>query len=209
MNKVYLNVPYAQKDEAKRRGARWDAGMKKWYVLSGTNLTPFQPWLPPTSATATTTATAKLTIELVPSTCWYTNVRSQVSSQDWDRLRQHTYAQAHHRCEVCGGVGPQHPVECHEVWHYDDDRHIQTLVKLIALCPACHEVKHMGFANTQGRGQIAQQHLAKVNRWSLDQTQTYVQECFQVWQRRSQYQWQLDISYLELLLSGSNTDDRH
>jgi hypothetical protein len=19
-------------------------------------------------------------------------------------------------------VGPQHPVECHEVWHYDDDR---------------------------------------------------------------------------------------
>jgi len=33
-NKVYLNVPYAHKDEAKALGAKWDAGKKKWYVFS-------------------------------------------------------------------------------------------------------------------------------------------------------------------------------
>jgi hypothetical protein len=40
-----LNVPFAEKDEAKRLGARWDSAKKKWYVPSGTDLTPFSRWL--------------------------------------------------------------------------------------------------------------------------------------------------------------------
>lgn len=138
-----------------------------------------------------------LTVELVPSTCWYTNVRSNVSKSDWDKLRRLTYKQANYHCEVCQGRGTNHPVECHEIWDYDDQHHIQKLVRLIALCPACHEVKHIGFANTRGRGEIALQHLAKVNGWSLDQAQVYVDQCFQIWQERSQYEWTLDISYLK------------
>jgi hypothetical protein len=42
--KVYLNVPYAQKDAAKAVGARWDPGMKKWYVPPGKSLEPFADW---------------------------------------------------------------------------------------------------------------------------------------------------------------------
>ncbi len=30
----------------------------------------------------------RLTVELVPSTCWYTNVRSHVPKAVWDRLRR-------------------------------------------------------------------------------------------------------------------------
>jgi ribonuclease HI len=30
--KIYLNVPYSKKDLAKEKGARWDAGKKKWYI---------------------------------------------------------------------------------------------------------------------------------------------------------------------------------
>lgn len=29
---IYLNVPYSEKDEAKKMGARWDAKRKKWYI---------------------------------------------------------------------------------------------------------------------------------------------------------------------------------
>jgi len=29
---VYLNIPYDNRDIAKRHGARWDAIAKKWYV---------------------------------------------------------------------------------------------------------------------------------------------------------------------------------
>jgi hypothetical protein len=191
MDKIYLNVPYSQKDDAKRRGAKWDAERKKWYVPSGKRLEPFEPWL------LLFVEERQLTIELVPNTCWYSNVRSNVSKQDWDNLRHHTYKQASHRCEVCGGVGQQHPVECHEIWNYDDQQHIQTLTELIALCPACHECKHIGLAQIKDRGEIALQHLAKVNKWSLEQAEEYVSDCFKIWHRRSQFNWKLDISYLK------------
>ncbi|MDJ0719127.1 MAG: DUF5710 domain-containing protein [Prochloraceae cyanobacterium] len=61
MSKIYLNVPYSQKDFAYKLGAKWDPEYRKWYVTSGTDLTPFRPWYPPIS-------TPRLTIELVPST---------------------------------------------------------------------------------------------------------------------------------------------
>jgi hypothetical protein len=42
--KVFLNVPFTQKDEAKALGARWDATQKKWYVLDDKDLSPFSQW---------------------------------------------------------------------------------------------------------------------------------------------------------------------
>lgn len=40
-----LNVPYAEKDEAKKLGAKWDATRKKWYVPQGLNAEPFSRWV--------------------------------------------------------------------------------------------------------------------------------------------------------------------
>jgi len=31
-NKIYLKVPYEEKDEAKKMGARWDKSKKRWYI---------------------------------------------------------------------------------------------------------------------------------------------------------------------------------
>ena len=31
-NKIYLNIPFSEKDEAKKMGARWDSSKKKWYI---------------------------------------------------------------------------------------------------------------------------------------------------------------------------------
>jgi hypothetical protein len=42
--KIYLTVPFAQKDEAKRLGAKWDAAQKKWYVLEDNELSLFSKW---------------------------------------------------------------------------------------------------------------------------------------------------------------------
>ena len=41
-----LNVPYAEKDEARRLGARWDGERKTWYVPAGAMLAIFERWLP-------------------------------------------------------------------------------------------------------------------------------------------------------------------
>ncbi len=42
--KIYLNVPFAQKDEAKALGARWDAIQKKWYAAADKDITLFARW---------------------------------------------------------------------------------------------------------------------------------------------------------------------
>jgi len=137
-----------------------------------------------------------LTIELVPATAWYTNVRSNVPKEEWDRLRKIVYAEAGYLCEVCGGQGNKWPVECHEIWDYDDQTMIQSLVKLAALCPSCHEVKHIGRASTKGNLQRAIQHLAEVNEWVYEEAEEYVAVQFLIWQERSKYEWKLDITAL-------------
>lgn len=46
MDTIYLNVPYAEKDLAKRNGARWDPNKRQWYVSSKENLENCLKWLP-------------------------------------------------------------------------------------------------------------------------------------------------------------------
>jgi hypothetical protein len=143
------------------------------------------------------TMTAILTIELVPRTCWFSNVRDLVSREDWDRIRAQVYRRAAQRCEVCGGLGSSHPVECHEVWQYDEARAVQSLLRMIALCPACHEVKHIGLAGVNGRGEVALRHLAKVNGWEPAIAARFVEEAFALWESRSNQAWALDVSALD------------
>ena len=44
MMTTFLTVPFAEKDQAKSLGARWNAEKKKWYVPVGADLTPFKKW---------------------------------------------------------------------------------------------------------------------------------------------------------------------
>ena len=141
----------------------------------------------------------KLTIELVPETSWYTNVRSEVSKDVWTAIKQKTRARAGDRCEICGGVGPKWPVECHEVWAYDDIEHVQKLVGFIALCPDCHQVKHIGFATTQGKLEEAIEHFKRVN--ELDSAREYLIEVWNKWEERNLYKWKLDLRFIKEYLS--------
>ncbi len=140
--------------------------------------------------------TPKLAVELVPSTAWGDNLRSILTKDMWDTLRKRVYKKARYRCEICNGKGPKWPVECHEKWNYDDTNHTQTLLGLIALCPACHSVKHLGFAHIQGKGIEAREHLATVNKWSQSRTSQYIGLVFKQWEERSNHEWNLNLDWL-------------
>lgn len=45
-SRIYLNVPFAEKDDAKKRGAWWDMGVKRWYVRGGHGLMNCWHWVP-------------------------------------------------------------------------------------------------------------------------------------------------------------------
>lgn len=44
--RINLNVPYSEKDHAKRCGAKWDAAGRTWYVENVENLGPLMRWIP-------------------------------------------------------------------------------------------------------------------------------------------------------------------
>lgn len=138
----------------------------------------------------------RLTIELVPSTSWFDNVRSAVTKSDWDIIRKQVYKEANSICQICGGIGSKHPVECHEIWEYNDTTMIQKLNGMIALCPKCHMVKHIGFAQIQGKLNVAISHLSKVNKISKKEAEKYVADSFLLWSKRSLHSWSVDLTYL-------------
>jgi hypothetical protein len=59
----------------------------------------------------------KLSIELVPSTSWYSNLRGKMEQQDWDKVRENIYKVFDYKCGICGNKGRLH---CHEIWEYEE-----------------------------------------------------------------------------------------
>lgn len=44
--RTYLEVPFSDKESAKKAGAKWDGSARKWYAPDGIGLGPFSAWLP-------------------------------------------------------------------------------------------------------------------------------------------------------------------
>ena len=143
--------------------------------------------------------TELLTIELVPETCWGSSLARELPKEQWDVLRRATYAAADNRCQVCGNnrrLGNRSAVDCHEIWQYHDDTHVQRLAGLIALCPACHECVHMGRANAHGNAERAWAHLMRVNHWDAAQADAHWRAVGDQWLERSRHEWTPDLSIL-------------
>ena len=154
----------------------------------------------------------KLKVELVPLSSWGNNLRSEanLSKAQWDKLRKESYKEANYRCQICSGKGSKHPVECHEIWHYDDQTKTQTLTGLISLCPTCHKAKHIG-RTLSVEPQYVQDRvlnqLAILNQMNPEQLEEYLVEVFKKWNQRSQYSWKVDLTWLQnKLLKASSKE---
>lgn len=155
-------------------------------LIARTGVHPFDPRYP-------------LIPELIPSTSWFENARQHFAG-DWGRLKRDCYQQAGRRCEICHGRGPEHPVEAHEVWAYDENRRVQTLERLWALCPACHRVKHAGlWGVVRQRWDLVVPHLQAVNGIEQDEAHALLHAHFQIHERRSSHPWVTDMSVLQTM----------
>jgi hypothetical protein len=137
----------------------------------------------------------KLKIELVPSTSWFDNLRKRTTSENWDKIRKTAYANSGHICSICGTGGK---LNCHEVWEYDDKKHIQKLRGFVALCDMCHHVKHLGFAAIlASKGELDYdkviEHYMKVNNCDRKTFEEHRGRAFDEWRERSKYKWDVDL----------------
>lgn len=135
----------------------------------------------------------KLSVELVPKTCWGGNARSTIKPSEWNKIRKLSYKDAGYKCEICR---TKEPLECHEIWSYDDETHIQKLDGLISLCKLCHLTKHIGRANAMGKQAGVFEQLQVVNKWTHKQVVEHVAESFEIYKERSKHEWKLDLSLL-------------
>jgi hypothetical protein len=138
----------------------------------------------------------KLEIDLVPKTAWYSNLRNKIPRADWDKIRKKAYADAGKKCAICGAKGI---LDCHEIWAYDDEKHIQELKGFIALCNNCHMIKHIGLAGIKAsKGQLDMdeliEHFTKVNGVDRDAFEKHYRNAFAIWKARSEHQWQTKLS---------------
>ena len=138
----------------------------------------------------------KLNFELVPDSCWYSNLRSGLPKEAWDKIRKKAYARAGGKCMICGA--PSTRLEAHEQWEYDDEEGVQKLVNVVAVCRACHEVIHIGRTQLMGREREASEHFMKVNGCTYAEYRKALGEANEAHRRRNLVlEWKLDLSYLK------------
>lgn len=203
VERLWLDVPYREKDEAKALGARWDPAAKRWYApvngMAGLQRWAALPDVPDLLPGEDRTFGSGLFVDLVPTSCWFTNVRSCVDQRDWERLRRMITRRAGHCCETCGrgeDRALKRWLEAHERWSYDTATRTQTLKRLVCLCTDCHTVTHMGLAQVQGKSTQAAAHLRAVTGMSAAQANAHVNAAFTQWRSRSAVTWALDLSIL-------------
>jgi hypothetical protein len=203
MDRIWLDVPFAEKDEAKELGARWSPDAKRWFAPRP-GMTRLERWaalpdVPDLLPGEDRTLGSGLFVDLVPATCWFTNVRSCVSPKDWERLRRMITRRAGMRCEICGATEDRQTrrwLEAHERWVYDPATGTQRLARLICLCTDCHVVTHFGFAQVRGLEEAAYLHLMSVTGMTRSEALVHVYEAFALWEARSDRTWELDLSML-------------
>ena len=66
-----------------------------------------------------------LETELVPETCWYTNLRSILTQKNWRMLSQAVRERSGGVCPICGMETPMEELDAHETWGYNDITHEQ------------------------------------------------------------------------------------
>jgi hypothetical protein len=140
--------------------------------------------------------TLKLQIELVPAGCWGTSLSKKLARSKWDKIKKEVNENANYTCEICGGIGTRHPVECHEVWIYEEDTLTQRLGHFQSLCPLCHEVKHYGRTHSKGNEKRAFNRFVEVNKLDVKTAKKIIEVVFKEWGLRSNKQWEIDIDHL-------------
>lgn len=218
--RIYLPIPFAMERTAINRGARLDSSVNsasRVFLTPEDDLKPFLRMLP----LAYRNSGAKLHFPPIAAKAVRHNVWSMFDGDTWDRIRHAAYEGAGRRCIVCGGrggwvqrrvLGPESKggVECHETWSWrvDDPSTgvgLQTLDRLMTVCPDCHATFHEAFivekARELGLQDEARERIRErqqlVNRMDEAQLESLLESDRQAWEATNGIDnWIIDLSHL-------------
>lgn len=146
----------------------------------------------------------KLKLELVPETAFCKNLRNRLGQSRWSSLSKQIRSAHHYTCEYCGAKEDKSKrfyTHLHEVWEYDDEKHIQRLARFECLCSNCHAIHHWGLSQIRGLDMgFLLKHASNVNGCTEEEFKSHVYDSFKLWRERStQPSWNLDLGIYEEL----------
>lgn len=137
-----------------------------------------------------------LKFELVPDGCWYSNLRSILSKEQWDFLKTDAKSRAGGKCMICGKKTER--LDAHERWSYDTVTRIQKLEDVVAVCKDCHSVIHIGFTQLKGDAERAEKHYMKVNNATYSEYRAALGKANELHRKLNEIpEWKLDLTWLK------------
>lgn len=210
---IYYSLKFEEKDKAKALGARFDFDKKLWCARTeavALKMDAHFKRVDPERAANLKPITElvgedrnfggnDLFVDLIPASCFFQNVRSNIHEMDWRVLSIGIRARANNTCEICGfkeNKQERQFLEAHERWHYDEKTHIQKLMRIVCLCNACHTYTHMGLAQITGKDDMAIKHKMKVSGLARTQVKNEIDQAFRDWEVRNKIEWGLDLGII-------------
>lgn len=197
----YLDVPFAEKNEAKSLGARWDNAKRMWYApkneaalldrwgLSSRQLTEL-------AGEDRQFGADELCIEFMPRSCGCKKIRYALDRDEVNRVQDLVFGRVNRKCEMCGVQDIDKPFQMHGRWEFDADAGTQKLKRLVAMCQDCFDVTHFGATSYAGRREYAILHWQKVNGRSEVECQSHIDESYAKIKLLNDQEWEQDLSLL-------------
>ena len=131
----------------------------------------------------------KLDFEMIPDTLNGKNARSLLTKKEWDTISKNVRRIG--VCACCMKQTPSQNLDAHEVWTYDDNKHVQSLLDIIPVCSMCHDTNHIGNSVKSGRRTELEllEHYCDVNDVSLKQAKNCLDAACNMLTHRNDFIW--------------------
>ena len=145
----------------------------------------------------------KLTIDLIPESCWKTNLHKSIPEVEWEKISKDVLEKSGNACEICCS---KEKVVCYEKWHYDDKKLIQKLKGFRAICRDCYAVEHFGISQVLAmKGYLnlneVIKHFCNVNGVTWDDFNEHKEKEFTKHRERSEKKWTTDFGKWKELIT--------
>ncbi|MBP5194106.1 MAG: HNH endonuclease [Clostridia bacterium] len=136
----------------------------------------------------------------MPDGCWADNLRTHLPKGVWDELRKKVYLKSGFRCEICGAAPKV--LDAHEKWLFDEEKRIQKLERVMAVCKPCHAVIHINRTFLKGDEVAASKHFMRVNGCTYAEYRREMGRANEENQRLSRVgEWMLDVGWIDEFLN--------
>jgi hypothetical protein len=131
-----------------------------------------------------------LSPRLVPEPLWRISGTRLLIRSQWKKIRQDALEACAGACSICGAVRER--MVCDEDWTYKDN--VATLEGVQIICPDCNGVIHIGRTMSAGYGDVALEHLMRVNAIDVKEARLLISSALATWREQSMLNWTVAVS---------------